>query len=79
MIKNIKMNKENLTISIFVIVIFAVLSWTVYSAFYGENYKKAISAENPDDICQVPQGYTQEKWIEHMGHHPDKYSQCLNK
>lgn len=39
-------------------------------------FKKFISAEQ-DDICKTPPGYTDQQWREHMGHHPDRYAQCL--
>ncbi len=29
------------------------------------------------DKCKAPYGYTQEKWNEHMGHHPEMYKECL--
>ncbi|MBI2583358.1 MAG: hypothetical protein HYW25_01705 [Candidatus Aenigmarchaeota archaeon] len=29
------------------------------------------------DKCAVPEGYTEEEWIQHMGHHPDLYAECL--
>ncbi len=40
-------------------------------------YNKAIAAENPEDKCAVPQGYDEQSWKEHMGHHPDRYKECL--
>jgi len=49
-----------------------------YNSRYGSSYQKAISSENPNDICATPPGYTDEQWREHMGHHPDRYAQCLS-
>lgn len=40
-------------------------------------YNKAIAAENPADKCAVPEGYDEQSWKEHMGHHPDRYKECL--
>ncbi len=45
---------------------------------YQDGYQKAISAQDPNDICTAPAGYTQQEWEEHMGHHPGQYAQCLN-
>ena len=41
------------------------------------NFEQFIINENPDDICAVPAGTDLEQWKEHLGHHPDKYAQCL--
>lgn len=41
-----------------------------------ENYQEFVSAELADK-CAVPDGYTEEKWREHMSHHPDRYEGCL--
>lgn len=41
------------------------------------NYNKFVSAQNPNDICKTPEGYTDKDWKEHMGHHPDQYKECL--
>ena len=30
-----------------------------------------------DDVCAVPDGYTQVTWESHMSHHPDRYPGCL--
>ncbi len=44
--------------------------------YYGESYQKAFAAQG-EDKCKAPEGYTQEEWIEHMGHHPEQYEKCL--
>ncbi len=41
------------------------------------NYQQFSSNENTEDICAVPPGTDPVSWKEHMGHHPDKYAQCL--
>lgn len=45
----------------------------------AENFNTAKAAENPADKCATPQGYTDEEWKEHMGHHPDLYKECLGQ
>lgn len=42
-----------------------------------ENYNKFVSAQNPNDVCKTPEGYTDKEWREHMSHHPDQYKGCL--
>jgi len=42
-------------------------------------YQQAKQAQNPNDPCVPPPGYTEESWREHMGHHPDEYRQCLGR
>ncbi len=42
-----------------------------------ERYEAAIESENATDPCVAPEGYTDEAWREHMGHHPDQYKECL--
>ncbi|HLC93166.1 MAG TPA: hypothetical protein VJH23_05675 [archaeon] len=41
------------------------------------NFAQFTSNENPEDICAVPAGTDPGQWKEHLGHHPDKYAQCL--
>lgn len=72
------MSKEN--IFYILLVVFAVgllLSGVWYTTYKGTNYQKAISSENSQDICATPEGYTDQEWREHMGHHPDRYKECL--
>ena len=42
-----------------------------------QNYQKAVAAQNPNDICATPEGYSDDEWKEHMGHHSDQYKECL--
>ncbi len=42
-----------------------------------ENYARAKAAEVENDPCATPPGYTDAEWQEHLGHHPDQYSDCL--
>jgi hypothetical protein len=42
-----------------------------------DSFKKAQEAESIEDPCTAPEGYTEESWREHMGHHPANYKDCL--
>lgn len=46
-------------------------------SYSPEQYAQAKAAELPNDKCATPPGYTDAKWKEHMGHHPDQYRECL--
>lgn len=48
------------------------------ATFTQADYQQAKAAENPNDPCATPPGYTDASWREHMGHHPDQYKQCLS-
>ncbi|MBI4173619.1 MAG: hypothetical protein HY519_02760 [Candidatus Aenigmarchaeota archaeon] len=39
-------------------------------------FQQAMDSQLPDK-CQTPPGYTDAKWREHMGHHPELYQECL--
>ena len=39
--------------------------------------EKSFKAEIETDKCAVRAGYTAESWRQHMGHHPDRYKECL--
>lgn len=41
-----------------------------------EKYREALTAETQDP-CATPEGYTDESWRDHMGHHPAQYEECL--
>ncbi len=74
------MNKD---ILLYILIVIAVLGlvWTVYGfvkqPYTNAQYQNALAAENTQDICATPAGYTDEEWKQHMGHHPDRYKQCL--
>ena len=72
------MNKEDMYYAVLVIVLVLTVSFTVYSLVSGNEYKRALNAEDKSDICKTPTGYTDEQWREHMGHHPDRYAECLS-
>lgn len=42
----------------------------------SQNFAKYSAAELPDK-CKVPPGYDEKSWKEHLGHHPDRYAECL--
>ena len=75
--------KKDSNMLLYILIAAAVLAaaFSVYALIsnnhYGQNYQKAMSAQNPNDICATPQGYTDEQWRTHMGHHPDMYAECL--
>ena len=79
------MSKKKESIMLFYMLIAAaviVVAFSVYnlingSNYYGSDYQKAMSAQNPTDICATPEGYTDEAWREHMSHHPDMYAECF--
>ncbi|MBI4174693.1 MAG: hypothetical protein HY517_03535 [Candidatus Aenigmarchaeota archaeon] len=56
---------------------FSVYNLVAGNNYYGSNYQKAMQAQNPDDICATPEGYSDESWREHMSHHPDMYAECF--
>ncbi len=73
-------NKNNKLIYItlvLVVVIFVFTIYTYYQTYFGPEYRRAINAQNANNICQAPSGYTEEAWREHMSHHPDIYRKCF--
>lgn len=70
-------DKTSVIILIVAIVIFSLIIYSLINSRFGTNYQSAIASENPLDKCKTPQGYTDQEWREHMGHHPDKYRECL--
>lgn len=51
-------------------------SGSVALASTPQNFQKFVSAELPDK-CKTPPGYSDADWKEHLGHHPDRYAECL--
>ena len=72
---------SNILFYILIAAAVVVVAFSVYNLvgnnYYGSNYQKAMSAQNPTDICATPEGYTDEAWREHMSHHPDMYAECF--
>jgi len=59
------------------IVVFAFTAYYTLTPQYSQvDYTRALQAELPDK-CATPAGYTDEAWRQHMGHHPDRYAECL--
>ena len=69
--------REKLFVYALIVFIIVSFSFVAYSGIKDYNYKKAVNAENPSDKCKAPEGYTDKEWREHMGHHPDRYKECL--
>lgn len=83
------MEKEKLLIIVLVVLAIGGLAWSAGRFFSGsnsskslvdntpENFSQAVQSELPDK-CDTPGGYTDEQWLEHMSHHPDRYQECLD-
>ncbi len=54
-----------------------VLLLLLMTFFPGMIYAFRDSGSYGGDKCTPQPGYTEEEWIEHMGHHPDIYAECL--
>ena len=74
-----KEKKSNLFVYIIVAFIIITFVFVVYSGIKDYNYKKAVKSEDSLDKCKTPSSYTDQEWIEHMSHHPDRYKDCLGK
>ncbi|MBS3060469.1 MAG: hypothetical protein J4432_03085 [DPANN group archaeon] len=45
-----------------------------------EAFAQAVAAQAPQGDfgkCATPEGYSDDDWKTHMGHHPDLYKECL--
>ncbi len=68
-----------------VLLLFAVgtLAWTLSGIlapkplYTAAQAQRTFAAQNPLDKCATPAGYTDAAWRQHMGHHPDRYAECL--
>ncbi len=72
---------SNLVVIAAISIAVVVLAFSVYTLvaapdYSGSDYRKALESELPDK-CATPAGYTDAQWREHMGHHPDRYAECL--
>lgn len=74
------MEKDKIILSAILVVGIIIFSMAVYSTiatpYSQEAYKKALNSELSNK-CATPAGYTDEQWRQHMGHHPDRYAECL--
>ncbi|MEK6835681.1 MAG: hypothetical protein AABX55_01545 [Nanoarchaeota archaeon] len=72
---------ENIILYILLGLILIILVFSLSTLFnkdYSqEQYNTFVSAEL-EDKCKTPSDYTDQEWIEHMSHHPDRYKECLN-
>ena len=57
------------------LILFIVASAFAQYVAHDDNDQKASLQD--EDLCDAPEGYTQEEWIEHMSHHPEQYKECL--
>ncbi|MBI2547299.1 MAG: hypothetical protein HYW23_02525 [Candidatus Aenigmarchaeota archaeon] len=72
-----KLFKITIIAGIFVLIVSALfIGYQWYQKYYGKGYSSAVSSEL-ENKCATPPGYTDESWREHMGHHPDRYKECL--
>lgn len=63
-----------ITYSIIILLILLIL---VLTFFPGIIYAWEDSSATTRDKCKPAQGYSEQEWEEHMGHHPDIYKECL--
>ena len=61
-----------------IVLVWGLMTMLSQPEFSQSDYQNALKAENSSNPCETPSGYTDEAWREHMGHHPDRYAQCLN-
>lgn len=79
------MDATEIFLAVIAILVGGLLIWSALSFFQGtvqntpQNYSSFVSAEDPNNICATPAGYTEQQWKEHMSHHPERYAACLNK
>lgn len=72
-----KRNKSaKIFLAIIIVFVAIALIFTVSNAIKINNMKENKKIDN---VCEVPEGYTEESWNEHMSHHPDRYKQCLEQ
>lgn len=79
----IVIQRDRLVYAAMAVVVVALVALNVYAFSRpdkvektAENFNKFKAAETIDR-CATPEGYTDEQWREHMGHHPDQYAECL--
>lgn len=80
------MNNEKIVFALLVAVLAVAVLLVAFSVtgFFAPglenntaNFQQLSNQENTEDICAVPPGADPVQWKEHLGHHPDKYAQCL--
>ncbi len=65
-------------IILYVIIGILILGLLLLTIFPGIIYAIKDSESSGKDKCKPEPGYTEQEWIEHMGHHPEIYKECLN-
>lgn len=65
-------------IILYILVGILILGLVTLTIFPGIIYAIKDSGSSNLDKCRPQQGYTEESWREHMGHHSDIYKECLN-
>ena len=68
------MNKK---IILYIIVGILILGLLIMTFFPGIIQALKDSGKTGEDKCIPEPGYTEQEWIEHMGHHPELYKECL--
>lgn len=71
------MNKEIITYVLVGILVLGLLILTIFPGIIHAFKDSEITGSSVEDKCSPAQGYTEESWREHMGHHPDIYRECL--
>ena len=79
------MANDTITFALLGLLVFglALLGYALFSLtqpvpveIISANFQAATAGGIPDK-CKVPSGYTTESWVEHLGHHPDRYADCF--
>ena len=80
------MKSEKIIVGLLVLAGLGMLVWSIVNAGSLKNASRNVSperyaqavADELSDKCATPPGYTDAEWQEHMGHHPDRYAECLS-
>ncbi len=65
-------------IIIYIVLVILIVGLLVMTFFPGIIYAAKDGGNSGIDKCKPEQGYTEESWREHMGHHPEIYKECLS-
>lgn len=71
------MDKKILLYVIVVVVILILALFTFFPGMVHAIKDSGATGGFVDDKCSPGPGYTEEKWREHMSHHPKIYKECL--
>ena len=72
------MDKEIVIYLLVGIAIFTLLILLIVTFFPSTIQAWIDSGKTSIDKCKPKPGYTAQSWMEHMGHHPDIYEECLS-